>query len=79
MVNVTHFDEPFVRKSGRVSTTTPRTLYLPGKEEQAVEIDTRLLAAMACGWQAFCKLPMPIYHKDPTLKIRAVLSMNFHH
>ena len=47
MVKVTHFDEPFVRNIGRVSTTTPRTVNLPG-EEQASEIDTRLPAAMAC-------------------------------
>lgn len=45
MVNVTHFDEPRVRYIGKESTTIPKTSYLP-REEDAVEIGTRVFVAM---------------------------------
>ena len=46
MVNVMHADEPLVRKSASLSTTTPRTLKFPC-EEQAVAMSTTSPEAMS--------------------------------
>jgi hypothetical protein len=82
-VKVTHFEEPFVRKIGRVSTTTPNTVYTAG-EEQAMEIDLKLSAAMA--FVVGRKFGLSVLQASEALisqgihvKARIVLSISLHH